>query len=51
MATKNKHELPSPPTFSQMMEDIEIMSADDKIFKLFQLEQLAEQAEQFGIEK
>lgn len=39
MATKNQYELPSPPTFSQMMEDLEIMSADDKIFKLFQLEQ------------
>jgi len=36
MATKNKLELPSPPTFSQMMEDLEIMSADDKIFKLFE---------------
>ncbi|CAF0733595.1 unnamed protein product [Adineta steineri] len=48
MATKNKLELPSPPTFSQMMEDIDIMSSDDKIFKLFQLEQLAEQAEQYG---
>jgi hypothetical protein len=39
MATKNQHELPSPPTFSQMMEDLEIMSSDDKIFKLFQREQ------------
>ncbi|CAF1321920.1 unnamed protein product [Adineta steineri] len=48
MATKNKLELPSPPTFSQMMEDIDIMSSDDKIFKLFQLEQLAKQAEQYG---
>jgi hypothetical protein len=49
MATKEKYELPSPPTFSQMMEDLEIMSSDDKIFRLFQLEQLAEQAEQYGI--
>jgi hypothetical protein len=51
MATKNKLELPSPPTFSQMMEDLDIMSSDDKVFKLFQLEQLVEQAEQYGIER
>jgi hypothetical protein len=51
MATKNKLELPSPPTFSQMMEDLDIMSSDDKVFKLFQLEQLMEQAEQYGIER
>jgi hypothetical protein len=43
MTTKNKLELPSPPTFSQLMEDLEIMASDDKIFKLFQLEQLVEQ--------
>lgn len=43
MATKDKLELPSPPTFSQMMEDLEIMSANEKIFKLFPFEQLEEQ--------
>ncbi|CAF3313900.1 unnamed protein product [Rotaria socialis] len=37
MATKNKLELPSSPTFSQMMEDLEIMSTDEKIFQLCQL--------------
>ena len=42
MATKNQLELPSPPTFSQMMEDLEIMAGDDRLFKLFQLEQLPE---------
>lgn len=42
MATKSQLELPSPPTFSEMMEDLEIMSGDDRLFKLFQLEQLAE---------
>jgi hypothetical protein len=48
MATKNKLELPTPPTFSELMEDLELMSSDDKIFKLFQLEQLVEQ---YGIEE
>jgi hypothetical protein len=42
MATKSQLELPSPPTFSEMMEDLEIMSGDDRLFKLFQLEQLPE---------
>jgi hypothetical protein len=49
MAMNDIRELPSPPTFSQMLEDLDIISADDKIFKLFQLEQLADQAEQYGI--
>ncbi|CAF0787325.1 unnamed protein product [Rotaria sordida] len=43
---KEKLEIPSPPTFSQMMEDLEIMSSDEKIFKLLQFEQLAEQSKQ-----
>ena len=30
--------LPSPPTFAQMMEDLRIMSSDDKFFDLDQLE-------------
>ena len=51
MATKDKLELPSPLTFSQLMEDLEIMSSDDKVFKLLQLELLAEQADQYGIER
>jgi hypothetical protein len=34
MATQTKHELPSPPTFSQMMEDLEIMASHDKTFQL-----------------
>lgn len=46
MATKNKLEIPSPPTFSQMIQDLDIMSRDDK---LFQLSQLAEQMTQNGI--
>lgn len=37
MDAKSKLELPTPPTFSQMMEDLDIMASDDKIFKLFQL--------------
>jgi hypothetical protein len=34
MSTEAKHTLPSPPTFSQMMEDLEIMASHDKTFQL-----------------
>ncbi|CAF1031643.1 unnamed protein product [Adineta ricciae] len=46
MDAKSKLELPTPPTFSQMMEDLDIMTSDDKIFKLFQLEQLIDECDQ-----
>ncbi|CAF2384441.1 unnamed protein product [Rotaria sp. Silwood2] len=46
MARKETLELPCSPTFSQMMEDLEIMSSDEKILKSFQFEQLAEQIKQ-----
>ena len=39
MTTKDKQELPSPPTFTQMMDDLEIMSKHGKIFQLDQIEQ------------
>ena len=39
MTTEQKYSLPSPPTFSQMMEDVEIMSSHEKIFRLSQYEQ------------
>lgn len=48
METTSQRELPAPPTFSQMMEDLDIMTSDDKMFKLFQLEQLVEQAKEQG---
>ncbi|CAF0980873.1 unnamed protein product [Didymodactylos carnosus] len=39
--------LPTPPTFSQMMEDLESMLPDDTILKVFSLEDSAEQAENY----
>ncbi|CAF0809219.1 unnamed protein product [Rotaria sp. Silwood1] len=46
MATKEKLEFPSPPTFFQMIEDLEMMSSDEKTFSLCQFEQLVEQTKQ-----
>lgn len=34
MATKDQLHLPSPPTFSQMMEDLELITSDDKFSSL-----------------
>ena len=50
METKNKLKLLSPPTFSQMMEDLEITSSENKTFKFSQLEELTKQTETSGIE-
>lgn len=39
MTTEKKYSLPSPPTFAQMMEDLEIMTSHEKIFRSSQFEQ------------
>ena len=40
MSSENQSSLPSPPTFAQMMEDLEIMSSHEKIFRLSQSENI-----------
>jgi len=37
---------PNPPSFSQMMEDLENMSSDESILKLFRFEHMVDQVEQ-----
>lgn len=39
MTTKSQLELPSPPTFSQMIEDLESISSDEKLSSLIPRDQ------------